>query len=124
MPKTITFEVPDKVCATIMCSALEGGIGYWAQADKLVRDSAGDYVSCVLCECDADEVFDWKADHVAREIIVATMGRGEREILAILLHEVEHAEGAEIGRAFPEYGLRCGGTITKGPNHVEPSEPQ
>lgn len=85
MPKTITFEVPDAVCATIMCSALEGGIGYWAQADKIKQDAAGDYVSCSLCECDADESFDWPAarkDGRVRPLNYAAIRRGIQRVLS------------------------------------------
>jgi hypothetical protein len=56
----ITIEISPQACADIMCTALEGGIGYWAQADQIKRDANGDYVMCRLCECDGDENFDWE----------------------------------------------------------------
>lgn len=62
-----SLEVSDQHCADIMCTALEGGIGYWAQARKiktLPGDTPGvrDYVSCELAELNNDESgYDW--DH-------------------------------------------------------------
>lgn len=50
---TITVNVPvsDKLCADIMCTALEGGIGYWCAADRIVRTDGNEgdwrYVSFV-----------------------------------------------------------------------------
>ncbi len=51
---TVGLEVTDQLCADVMCTALEGGIGYWAQADKI--EKAGDeYKSCLLAELNDDE---------------------------------------------------------------------
>lgn len=33
----VKLEVTDKQCADIICTALEGGIGYWCCADKVER---------------------------------------------------------------------------------------
>lgn len=65
----IDLEVTDKHCADILCTALEGGIGYWAQARKIVRtpdpeferEGFMDYVSCEIAELNDDESgYDWK----------------------------------------------------------------
>ena len=69
----ICVEVPDQLCADIMCTALEGGIGYWSQADKIERkpcDPANpsedfNYVSCLLAELNDDEGgYDWDCPHI------------------------------------------------------------
>jgi hypothetical protein len=66
---TIKIEVSDQHCADIMCTALEGGIGYWAQARKikqhaLPEDAAiglNSYLSCELAELNDDESgYNWK----------------------------------------------------------------
>ena len=46
-----------------------------------------------------------------REIKIATRRRGPVAIRAALLHELDHAEGAAEGRAFPAIGLRCGARL-------------
>jgi hypothetical protein len=61
---TINIELTDQFCSDIMCTALEGGIGYWAQADKIVQSDEEDcmlhYVSCKLAALNDDETdFDW-----------------------------------------------------------------
>mgnify|MGYP000913286798 CR=1 FL=1 len=57
-----------------------------------------------------------RCDYEKREIVVGTRTaagtRSRAEILAILEHEIEHAEGAEIATDRPEFGLRCGGRWT------------
>lgn len=53
---TINIEISDDTCADIMCTALEGGIGYWCVADD-IRYVGGDseYLSFVaLDDNDAD----------------------------------------------------------------------
>jgi hypothetical protein len=60
---TIELNVTDQHCADIMCTALEGGIGYWAQARNikcvLVPPDGGSgndgYESCELAELNDDE---------------------------------------------------------------------
>lgn len=47
-------------------------------------------------------------DYERRIIRVATGGHSRAMIAAILEHEVEHAEGAEVATARPEFGLICG----------------
>ncbi len=47
-PNTILvpMEISDALCASIICTALEGGIGYWCAASKIVRsakDANGDW---------------------------------------------------------------------------------
>ena len=66
---TIKMEVTDQHCADIMCTALEGGIGYWAQARNIKRcnlpeDAAHglrSYESCEIAEASDDESgYGWK----------------------------------------------------------------
>lgn len=60
-------------------------------------------------------------DHVRRRIRVGTIDLrtgapcNRSMLLAILEHELEHAEGRERGTDRPEFGLRCGGTLTTQP---------
>lgn len=59
--------------------------------------------------------FAGRTDHERREIVVSTYSgltpRSRAELVAILSHELEHAQGAEHGTDNPAFGLRCGGTI-------------
>ena len=50
-------------------------------------------------------------DPVKMEIRVSTRGNSRQKILAILEHELEHAEGKDVGTDRPEFGLVCGGTV-------------
>jgi hypothetical protein len=65
----VKIEVTDQHCADILCTALEGGIGYWAQARNikqhaLPEDAAiglDSYLSCEIAELNDDESgYDWK----------------------------------------------------------------
>jgi hypothetical protein len=47
-------------------------------------------------------------DYEHRIIRVATGGHSRAKIAAILEHEVEHAEGAAVATARPEFGIHCG----------------
>lgn len=47
-------------------------------------------------------------DYENKVIRVATGSYSRAMIAAILEHEVEHAEGAAVATARPEFGLRCG----------------
>lgn len=50
-------------------------------------------------------------DPQTKEIRVATRVNSRQKILAILEHELEHAEGKDVGTDRPEFGLVCGGTL-------------
>lgn len=52
-------------------------------------------------------------DEERKEIRVSTRGNSRAKILAILEHELEHAEGKEIATDRPEFGLVCGGTVSR-----------
>jgi len=62
-----TLEVADRTCWDVMTTALEGGIGYWASARKILRhadDGTPDAFSIVSCEIredgiDGDDPGDW-----------------------------------------------------------------
>jgi hypothetical protein len=62
---SLEFDVSDQLCADIMSTALEGGIGYWAQADAIMRtpenaEGSFDYVACFIAELNDDESgYDW-----------------------------------------------------------------
>lgn len=66
---TIKLEVTDQHCADILCTALEGGIGYWAQARKIVYGvgAPDDYKPISRCEIaelnDDESGYDWKHPH-------------------------------------------------------------
>lgn len=50
-------------------------------------------------------------DYENKVIRVATKGYSRGMIAAILEHELEHAAGAKVARARPEFGLRCGNGV-------------
>ena len=50
-------------------------------------------------------------DYEAKVIRVATKGYSRAMVAAILEHELEHATGAKVATARPEFGLRCGNGI-------------
>lgn len=64
---TLDIEIPDQLCADILCTMLEGGvygIGYWACADNIQRTPGYDdperkadwnYVSAELSDAEHDE---------------------------------------------------------------------
>lgn len=61
----IAFHISDQLCADILCTALEGGIGYWSAADDIVKQTGTDpgcivtdYVSCTLHPAENDEDFE------------------------------------------------------------------
>jgi hypothetical protein len=59
---TIRLEIPDIACESIMSTALEGGIGYWSQADNIVY-AAGDLrTSAADAIVDTDETLYWSYD--------------------------------------------------------------
>ncbi len=60
MKVTIDIEISDQSCADIMCTALEGGIGYWCIADDVRRTERGkgehwDYVSFDAWDAEDDD---------------------------------------------------------------------
>lgn len=76
---TIThdIELTDDFLSGIMCTALEGGIGYWAIAKNIKRTTKGDdweYLSCELA--DDEEYHDAEID--------------QQEILDQLIEDEEH----------------------------------
>lgn len=77
---TVNLPYPDARCEATMCTALEGGVGYWSQADKLVQTEAG-YESCLICECDDLERFDWKKKERVRKLDADVIRRGIQRIL-------------------------------------------
>lgn len=50
-------------------------------------------------------------DHQRKVIRVRTVGASRQQIAAVIEHELEHAQGLERGTDWPEFGLRCGGTV-------------
>lgn len=63
---TARLAISDELCASIMCTALEGGIGYWCKAGGIVRtgtraerDAGSDwsYVSFIAHDTEADEPY-------------------------------------------------------------------
>jgi hypothetical protein len=56
---SLTFPVTDQLCADILCAALEGGIGYWAFAEKIDRAESGDqdYLSATLSDAENEDAF-------------------------------------------------------------------
>lgn len=58
---TLQMPVPDQLCASILCTALEGGTGYWAVVDDIVRKPAAkplydgefEYVSALFADTEA-----------------------------------------------------------------------
>lgn len=110
---TLTFPVSDRLCADIMCAALEGGIGYWSEASKIVQtttlpESDGsvmanipDYVSCVLTPAEDEDEFEPQAlDYPAirrgiRRILTGEVGI--RSDLRDAVHSgVTHDDGGAI----------------------------
>lgn len=55
----IEIDYPDSAAQAVMCTALEGGIGYWCQARKLKETEHG-YESAELAELDdSGDDYDW-----------------------------------------------------------------
>jgi len=85
----IPLEVTDEHCADIMCTALEGGIGYWAQARNIQRrlvnpkpgyslDMDCWYESCEIAELNDDESgYDWRHP---KKLTYATIRRGIKRV--------------------------------------------
>lgn len=58
--RSIDINLSDQFCADVMCTALEGGIGYWCVADKIKRaprSALFDYVSFEACDAEAEGDF-------------------------------------------------------------------
>lgn len=53
---SISVPVSDQLCADVLCTALEGGIGYWAEADDIVSGE-GVYHRVTLTDAEGDD--DW-----------------------------------------------------------------
>lgn len=87
---TINLNVTDQQCADILCTALEGGIGYWSQCRNIKYRSVdprvefpptdrGAYESCEIAELNDDESdYDWK--NTARVLNYRTIVRGIKRI--------------------------------------------
>jgi hypothetical protein len=60
-----TINVSDAFCADVLCTALEGGIGYWSVADQIKQAESGDYVSAVLEDAEGDENWKHTIDYAA-----------------------------------------------------------
>lgn len=63
-------QIPDSFCADVLCAALEGGIGYWAEADDIKRterDAEGHwhYLSVVLTDAEGDDDWQHTIDYAA-----------------------------------------------------------
>lgn len=74
MKVTIDIEISDQSCADIMCTALEGGIGYWCVSDRIsrVENGVSDYVA--FDAYDAEDP-DTKFGHVNYDTIRAGIQR-------------------------------------------------
>lgn len=60
LPAAHTNAISDRLCADIMSTAIEGGIGYWAEATEIKRAASGnwDYAEYTLIDAEGDE--DWQ----------------------------------------------------------------
>jgi len=107
---TINLEISDQHCADIMCTALEGGIGYWAQSRNIKRcnlpeDAAHglrSYESCELAELNDDETgWDWsKPMRLDYDAI-------RRGVAAILQHKDYSRMGTGILRDIVSDEMGC-----------------
>ncbi len=52
----LDLEISDEWCADVMCTALEGGIGYWCEARDIQQDGLG-YLSFIATDSDVDSAF-------------------------------------------------------------------
>jgi hypothetical protein len=82
---TITVNVPvkltEEMMGDIMCTALEGGIGYWCAADDIVRKEREgghffDYASFMATPAEEDDEF------LPQVVTYATIAQGVQRILA------------------------------------------
>jgi len=107
---TINLEISDQHCADIMCTALEGGIGYWAQSRNIKRcnlpeDAAHglrSYESCELAELNDDET-DWDWSKPMRLDYDAI----RRGVAAILQHKDYSRMGTGILRDIVSDEMGC-----------------
>lgn len=73
----IDVEISDQLCADILSIAIEGGIGYWAEAQDIKRTAGDDweYAEYTLIDAEGDE--EWQ--HV---VGFAAVRRGIEMLLA------------------------------------------
>lgn len=83
---TVKFTLSDQLLRDVLCTALEGGIGYWAEASDIetveveVNGSPmQEYVGCTLTDCEGtdDEGNDW-----THKVTLDTVAEGIRRIMA------------------------------------------
>jgi hypothetical protein len=105
---TINLEISDEHCADILCTAFEGGIGYWAQARNIkqgpmkVGDYVEPYLSMELAELTDDESgFDWSKP------LLLDYDAIRRGVVAILAHPDYARMGAGILRDIVSDEMGC-----------------
>lgn len=99
-------QIPDSFCADVLCTALEGGIGYWAEADDIKRsepDAEGDwhYLSASLTDAEGDDDWQHTVDYAAIRLGIQRATAPDfnlnvatkRDILAALL---EHPDDSTL----------------------------
>lgn len=83
---TVKFTLSDQLLRDVLCVALEGGIGYWAEASDIktieveVNGSPmTEYVSCTLTDAEGtdDEGNDW-----THSVTLDTVAEGIRRIMS------------------------------------------
>jgi hypothetical protein len=107
---TINLEISDQHCADILCTAFEGGIGYWAQARNIKRHALPEdaahgidsYLSMELAELNDDETgYDWSKP------LLLDYDAIRRGVVAILAHRDYARMGAGIVRDIVSDEMGC-----------------
>lgn len=83
---TVTYTMSDQLLRDVLCTALEGGIGYWSEASDIqtieveVNGSPmQEYIGCTLTDCEGtdDEGNDW-----THTVTLDTVAAGIRRLLS------------------------------------------
>ncbi len=95
----IKLEVSDALCASVMCTALEGGIGYWCCAGDIKRTDAKDwdYVSFVAYDAEDNDELHGRVDYTTIALGIERLLSGavkvRADIRASILADVKENEG-------------------------------
>lgn len=113
---TVQLPVTDELCASILCTALEGGTGYWAAADKIERrdvpaerrayEGEFEYVSVELSDTEAQDeddepafppqVVDYAAIRRGLQRVIAGEVKVRRDLVAACQASVTGGDGGDI----------------------------
>jgi hypothetical protein len=75
-PIQVSLNVPDDLCEALMCTALEGGIGYWCRPKNILRVSRPNHSA--YCGFSA---YDAESSEFLGDVTYATIRQGVQRIL-------------------------------------------